>query len=52
MQLVFAVSDNILYVAFSFKICFVLSQGLICATDDTRDWNSESFSADILKDKF
>lgn len=35
MKLVFAVSDNILYMVFNVKIYFILSQGLICATDDT-----------------
>lgn len=33
MQLVLAMSDNILYMAFSLKICFIISQGQICATD-------------------
>lgn len=47
MQLVLAMSDNILYVAFSLKICFIISQGQICATDDTIDWIFEDFIAGI-----
>lgn len=47
MQLVFAMSDNILYMAFSLKICFIISQELICATDDTIEWIFEDFIAGI-----
>lgn len=52
MQLVFAVSNNILYMVFSFKIHFIHSERLIFATDDAIDWTFGSFIVDLLKDMF
>lgn len=52
MSLVFSVSHNILCMIFSFKINFIFSQGLICATFDTIDWIFESIMQTYWKTYF